>query len=356
MGKRKEVRPLGGVALDYCYLNKEKAMRAQGERRRMKFLAVPKAVLGCGLSSDAVLLYSMMAERLNYSIENNWQDEQGRVFIIFTSKEIMETLGCQSQKAAELIKILASYGLIEPLNKERGRANRFLVKIVEDKLSTTPAARSDNQRQSALKIKDEVLRKSKPIDNTLTNNSSLTSNPNDLREVDVPYVDEKQSFLSKDLKNGTLIPTVFEDGRVGFRVEYPDVEEKQSESAEPKDEADQLIRDVLADFANRVGWMGADKLRVNQTEVGRDEIQNRLTTLTPPMIEYAAACIRNQRSDLMNPKSYALTALYNAPDTFPLYQSMKIKHRHDDGWYPELRAKTYGFSKRKKELAQAGVA
>ena len=104
MGKVSVVEDCASLALDYCYLDREIEMRKRDERHQFRFLAVPKTLLGRGLSSDVILLYSMMLERTWFSAENGWADELGRVYVIFTSKEIMNTFGCQSQKSAELIK------------------------------------------------------------------------------------------------------------------------------------------------------------------------------------------------------------------------------------------------------------
>lgn len=51
------------------------------------------------ISIEAKLLYGLFLDRMSLSAKNEWFDEQGRVFIIFTIEEIMEALGCAKAKS-----------------------------------------------------------------------------------------------------------------------------------------------------------------------------------------------------------------------------------------------------------------
>lgn len=57
---------------------------------------------------------------MSLSAKNEWFDEQGRVFIIFTIEEIMEALGCAKAKSVGLLKELETISLIE-------RVEEFLI-------------------------------------------------------------------------------------------------------------------------------------------------------------------------------------------------------------------------------------
>ncbi len=58
------------------------------------------------MSTEAKTLYGILLDRMNLSAKNNWIDEEGRVYIIFTVDEIMEALGCAEQKAIKLLSEL----------------------------------------------------------------------------------------------------------------------------------------------------------------------------------------------------------------------------------------------------------
>ena len=42
------------------------------------------------ISSDAKILYGIMLDRMSLSRENKWMDQNNRVYIIFTLKEVMK--------------------------------------------------------------------------------------------------------------------------------------------------------------------------------------------------------------------------------------------------------------------------
>ena len=45
------------------------------------------------LNSDSKLLYGFLLDRMSLSAKNNWCDEDGNIYLIFTRKEVQEKLG-----------------------------------------------------------------------------------------------------------------------------------------------------------------------------------------------------------------------------------------------------------------------
>ena len=45
------------------------------------------------LNSDSKLLYGFLLYRMSLSAKNNWCDEDGNIYLIFTRKEVQEKLG-----------------------------------------------------------------------------------------------------------------------------------------------------------------------------------------------------------------------------------------------------------------------
>ena len=60
----------------------------------------------CSLSDSAILLYSMFLDRNKLSLENNWIDKEGKVFIIYPISEIQGDLNCSKSKAIRLLEEL----------------------------------------------------------------------------------------------------------------------------------------------------------------------------------------------------------------------------------------------------------
>ncbi len=89
---RKEVRmPL---ELDYYYGN---------EAEQYSFYRIPKVLFTDsrfkGVSVEAKVLYGLLLDRMSLSVKNRWMDGEGRVYIIFTIADVMETLVCADRKS-----------------------------------------------------------------------------------------------------------------------------------------------------------------------------------------------------------------------------------------------------------------
>lgn len=86
-----------------------------------------------GLSADAKLLYGMLLNRMSLSAKNGWQDDDGRVYIYFTVKEVCEAIGCGRNKAIRLLAeqdASKGIGLIERIKQGQGKPDRIFVKRI----------------------------------------------------------------------------------------------------------------------------------------------------------------------------------------------------------------------------------
>ena len=73
------------------------------------------------LSTDARTLYGILLDRMSLSAKNGWLDEQGRVYIIYTVREVQESLCCAEHKAVKLFRELEDIDLIERKRRGLGR-------------------------------------------------------------------------------------------------------------------------------------------------------------------------------------------------------------------------------------------
>ena len=109
------------------------------------YFRIPKALFqDCRfrqISTDARTLYGILLDRMSLSVKNGWLDEQGRVYIIYTVREVQESLCCAEHKAVKLFRELEDLDLIE--RKRRGLGRPSLI-YVKDFSSGLPKAQVQN--------------------------------------------------------------------------------------------------------------------------------------------------------------------------------------------------------------------
>ena len=64
------------------------------------------------LSSDSKLLYGLLLDRLSISLKNEWIDEEGNIFLIFSRKEAGEKLNLSDKTVTKAFKQLTEAKLI----------------------------------------------------------------------------------------------------------------------------------------------------------------------------------------------------------------------------------------------------
>ena len=106
------------------------------DMERFSFYMLPKVLvtedLYKNLSSDAKILYACLLEHSSLSFKNDWIDEQGRVYIVFTVEEIMKMLNKSNKTAVKILNELDAntkgIGLIERKRQGLGKPNIIYVK------------------------------------------------------------------------------------------------------------------------------------------------------------------------------------------------------------------------------------
>lgn len=112
------------------------------------------------LSTDAKLLYCLLKHREEYSIENNFFDENGDVYVVYTIAQIMEKLNCREQKSVKLKKELKDIGLIEEVRQGLKEANIIYVNDYISAEKQEAVLNCENHNSGIVKITNQELRKS----------------------------------------------------------------------------------------------------------------------------------------------------------------------------------------------------
>jgi hypothetical protein len=142
------------------------------EVEQFKFFRIPKALLNKkykNLSLGAKFLYGLLFDRTMLSKENDWIDDEGRVFIYYSRETAMEEMCIGKNKAISLFKELVKYNLIEEIRQGLGRVNIIYVlkyilneEVERKPVSTENTARFKNQTSSISKNKLHQVQKINP--------------------------------------------------------------------------------------------------------------------------------------------------------------------------------------------------
>ncbi len=95
-----------------------------------KFLFVDEQVRQ--ISNTAKVAYSIMLDRTKLSAKNNWEDDEGRIYIILPQKEMQELLGCSIRTIKSVFKELdieSGVGLI--CRKKQGFSNPDIIYVLD---------------------------------------------------------------------------------------------------------------------------------------------------------------------------------------------------------------------------------
>ena len=283
------------------------------------------------VSAEAKILYGILLDRMSLSQKNGWIDSAGRVFIVFTMEEVMETMGCADRKATRLMNDLeTNAGLIERKRQGLGRPNIIYVKnfadaTAEQALESKESRILNRENAASAAVKTTVQGASKQR----TNNTDM--NKTDKSETDIyPILSvrtehdgrENEDGMGSDGMNREKIRCFIENN-----LEYDVLLENNPYSREEIAEMVDLIVDTVCSKRKTIRIAGDDKPR----EVVRDQFLK----LKAEHIEYVLEALQDHPTEIRNIKQYLLAALYNATMTIENGVSALVRRRSGSGGLPE---------------------
>ena len=143
------------------------------------------------LSDSAKIAYCMFRDRFELSKINNWIDENGNIYLIFTTKELCEILNCGTQKVTKIKKELENFNLLEQERIGLNKPNKIYIlepgkysKHNDNKeFRKSKFQNRRNQNSGVLKIKTQEFRKSKSNDTYINNTDCINTNNNDTNDL-----------------------------------------------------------------------------------------------------------------------------------------------------------------------------
>lgn len=285
------------------------------EADRYSFYRVPKALIKVDLfekmSGDAKLLYAVLLDRMNLSLKNGWQDENGNAYIICTIDEIMDSIRCARQKGVKLLDELEhEYQLIERRRQGLGKPNLLYVKDLYAGLSQSNYWKYENQTSGGLKSELPGVWKSNGSKTDINNNT-------DSSETDQIYSAQSGENISGEMREDERYRLYFQD-----KLEIPILEKNFPHDRE-------ILMEILELLVETV-TSRKKFLRICGEEKPKEVVKSRLMKLDSMHIQYVMECLKSNTTQVRNIKQYLLATLYNAPTTIDSYYAAQV--RHDFGW------------------------
>ena len=268
------------------------------------FYRIPKALFQeprfQSLSTDAKTLYGILLDRMSLSVKNGWLDEQGRMYIICTVREVQEPLCCAEHKAVKLFRELEKFGLIE--RKRRGLEKPSLVYV---KNFSAESSKSIFQNRD---FHDSGGFKNASQDPSKSRCNKTKENDTEMSETD-PFYSEDAEGMSKRTQLEEYFSQSLEIDLL-LRL-YPDDEDTIYQIVD-------LLVDTCATNRKLLRIAGDDK----PAEV----VRSRFMKLNADHIRFVLKCLAKNSSPIRNMKQYLLASLYNAPTTMQLSYQNQTNH------------------------------
>ena len=104
------------------------------------YMAYPRFLLDVDISETAKLVYMLLLDRARMSMKNkDWQDEMGRVFVLYTIPNLAKDIGKGETTAKKALNQLVKQGLILKQSLGPGQPNKIYVKIQAENSPTGQA-------------------------------------------------------------------------------------------------------------------------------------------------------------------------------------------------------------------------
>ena len=262
------------------------------------YFRIPKALFQDSrfrqLSTDARTLYGILLDRMSLSAKNNWLDEQGRVYIIYTVREVQESLCCAEHKAVKLFRELEDIALCVRKRRGLGRPSLIYVTDFSSGLPTVQVQKCPNSNSCA--AENAVQVQPKPQSNKTDKNKTERNNP----------------FLPDESDREQLEDYFYQALEVELLLRLcPDDEDTIYQIVD-------LLVDTCATNRKLLHIAGDDK----PAEV----VCSRFMKLNADHIRFVLKCFAENSSPIRNMKQYLLASLYNAPTTMQLSYQNQTNH------------------------------
>lgn len=163
------------------------------------------------LSDSAKLGYMVLQDRFDYSLQNNWIDEENRVYFIFTNQELNEIFGWNDRKINRVKKELEEAGLLFQIKqgfdpkKKRNLPNKLYLADLEV-TATDVYMKHDFSNKTAESLATSGTDK---MQDNLYNTNSLDTNRYNIDTAELDFSTENYSKAEIQKQNQDLVDQAY---------------------------------------------------------------------------------------------------------------------------------------------------
>ena len=278
------------------------------QAEQFAFYRIPKALFTDpafrSISTDAKVLYGLLLDRMSLSARNDWLDDAGRVYIIFTVEEVMDALCCADNKATRLLRELEGVGLIERKRRGLGKPSFVYVKNFVD----VPEQRLQNRENH-----DSVAAQTATLEAPKSRCNKTDKNYTDPSKTD-PFLSDVAAGTETEGKDDRTLYQKYFARQLGFEAliaDHPDDEDMLREMLE-------LLVDTVCSKRRFIRIAGDDK--------SAEVVKAQLMKLNGDHLRFVLMCLKENTTQVRNIRQYLLATLYNAHMTMHSSYAARVQH------------------------------
>ena len=293
---------------------------------QFNFVNIPKALIKeeafSNVSLEAKMLYGLILERMGMYKKNNWQDEAGRVYVVYPEKEIMDDMNRSENSVTKYLNELEDADLIETVQRGQGRTNIIYVKNFE--LVEEEAAEVRSSNIESLEVQKSDFKKCEKQTSRSSKNEPLEVQKTDTNNT-------KENYININNTDPILSITEEKDDAIDGMEEYQAYSEIIKENIEYdallqrnpyEKDAIQGIFDLILEtvISNKAS------MTISGQEYPMNLVKSKFLKLNSSHIEYVLGCLGKNTTKVYNIKSYLLASLFNAVSTMNSYYKAEVNH------------------------------
>lgn len=296
------------------------------QAEQFNFVNIPKALIKeeafSNVSLEAKMLYGLILERMGMYKKNNWQDEAGRVYVVYPEKEIMDDMNRSENSVTKYLNELEDADLIETVQRGQGRTNIIYVKNFE--LVEEEAAEVRSSNIESLEVQKSDFKKCEKQTSRSSKNEPLEVQKTDTNNT-------KENYININNTDPILSITEEKDDAIDGMEEYQAYLEIIKENIEYdallqrnpyEKDAIQGIFDLILEtvISNKAS------MTISGQEYPMNLVKSKFLKLNSSHIEYVLGCLGKNTTKVYNIKSYLLASLFNAVSTMNSYYKAEVNH------------------------------